>query len=96
MSDQSAVPTAPSDQQIRLGIAREIVAIFLPERLVYMSLSAVTAALVIYVSFQVIHDSSKQVAAAGTLLGSGGIVAFNLARLLTMFDTVIERVFGPK
>ena len=85
----------PNDQQIRLQIAKEIVEMFKPERITYLSLSAMTAALVIYEAAQTIHDKSAMGSTVATLFGAGGVVAFNLARLLRMFNEVIARVFDP-
>jgi hypothetical protein len=82
------------EQQVRLEIAKTIVGIFLPERIVYIALSAITAGLVIFMGAQALGNPPIKQSALAALFGSGGVVAFNLARLLTMFNTVIERVFG--
>ena len=90
-----------SDEEMRLKVATSIVSIFLPERIAYLTLSGLTAVLVIWQSWQILnspdmlHDSSIRTTALATLLGSGGVVAFNLARLLTMFNSVLLKVFGP-
>jgi hypothetical protein len=93
MADVRHTPTE-LDEEKRLEIARKIVRIFLPERVVYISLSAISAALVIYVGAQVLqsHEADKY-KSLGMIFGSGGVVAFNLARLLHMFNTIIDKVF---
>jgi len=88
------VVKTPNDQQARLEIARQIVQMFKPERIIYLSLSAITAAIIVYEAALTIHDKSQIISAGATLFGAGGIVAFNLARLLTMFNVVIAKVFG--
>jgi hypothetical protein len=87
-------PPNELDEEKRLEIARKIVRIFLPERVVYISLSAISAALVIYVGAQVLQSEDPgKYKSLGMIFGSGGVVAFNLARLLHMFNTIIDKVF---
>jgi hypothetical protein len=82
-----------TDQQIRMEIARDIVQLFNPERYTYMVLSAVAALIVIVECGIAIHSQSLMSTTGVTLFGSGGVVTFNLGRLLTMFNKVIEKVF---
>lgn len=77
----------------RVATAKLIVNMFWPERFTYLLLSAGTACLVVFEATQALHDPAKRIATIGSLFGSGGVVAFNLARLLTMFNKVIATVF---
>ena len=82
-----------TDQQVRLQIARDIVKMFNPERITYLVLSGLTALIVVGECAITVHSKSDMVASGATLFGAGGVIAFNLARLLTMFNIVIEKVF---
>jgi hypothetical protein len=89
----NAPPNPQTEQQIRMGIARDIVLLFNPERYTYMILSGLAALIVLVECSIAIKNHSIQTSTGATLFGSGGLVAFNLGRLLTMFNTVIENVF---
>ncbi len=86
-------PRALTNQQVRLEIARDIVQMFNPERITYLVLSGLTALIVIVECAITVHTKSDMAVSGATLFGAGGVIAFNLARLLTMFNTVIEKVF---
>ena len=81
-------------QQDKLDTASKLVKLFWPERFAYLALSVLTAALVIYIGLQVVRDPSASKTSLIPLFGSGGIVAFNIGRLLSMFNKVIKVVFG--
>jgi hypothetical protein len=84
-----------SDQEIRFELAERIVKLFWPERIVYLGLSGITAIIVIFEVVFSLHNQTLNLSTGWTLLGSGGVVTFNLAQLLRMFNTVILKVFGP-
>lgn len=85
-------PTKDSDQ--RFKTAEQLVKLFWPERFAYLGLSVLTAALVVYIGAQVLRDPSAGKTSLIPLFGSGGVVAFNIGRLLSMFNKVIKVVFG--
>jgi hypothetical protein len=80
----------------RAESARAIVKLFSLERYCYLALSLVTAAFILYVGYQAIESpTGDRVATACALCGSGGVVTYNIGRLLNMFNRVIDAVF-PK
>src|SRR5947209_3088014 len=86
-------PPSLTERQIRLQVARDIVHIFAIERITYLVLSGLTALIVIVECAITVQTKSDMMASGATLFGAGGVIAFNLARLLTMFNTVITKVF---
>ena len=94
LTHRSSIPR--SEQQERLETAERIVKLFTMERYMYLALSFLTALIVILETAITVHNHDAMSTLGVTLLGSGGVVAFNLGRLLTMFNTVIDRVFGSK
>jgi hypothetical protein len=86
-------PTKESTKD-RVESARELVKLFRFERYSYLLLSLFTAVFVIYVGWQAYTEPvSDKVVTAVALFGSGGLVAFNISRLLVMFNKVIDAVF---
>jgi hypothetical protein len=86
--------SSPTQSDQRFATAERLVKLFWPERFAYLALSLLTAAVVIYAGVQIISDRSHSETALGLLFGSGGIVAFNIGRLLVMFNRVLKVVFG--
>ena len=87
---------APSKETTRerMESARELVKLFRYERYSYLLLSLVTASFVIYVGWQAIASPiDNKIPTVIALCGSGGIVTFNISRLLVMFNKVIDAVF---
>jgi uncharacterized membrane protein len=83
-----------SYEEKRLKVAREVVDMFFAERVIYLVLSIISAAVVIFTGWQMLQNKpDTRPATLGLLFGTGGVVTFNLARLLTMFNTVIDKVF---
>jgi hypothetical protein len=87
-------PPNELDEERRLEIASKIVRIFLPERVVYISLSTISAVIVIYMGAQLLRsEDSAKYTSLSVMFGSGGVAAYSLARLLHMFNTIIDKVF---
>jgi hypothetical protein len=87
-------PSKESSKE-RMESAREIVNLFRLERYSYLSLSFLTAAFVVYVGYQAYTDPvANKLATATVLCGSGGLVTFNISRLLYMFNKIIDAVFA--
>jgi hypothetical protein len=87
---------APPKESIddRVVAARHIVKLFNPERYCFLILSFLTAAFVFYVAVQAyLSPTGNKTGTFMAFFGSGGIVAFNISRLLTMFNRVIDKVF---
>jgi hypothetical protein len=88
---------APSKESTkeRMESAREVVNLFRLERYSYLALSFITAVFVIYVGCQAYLDpGANKLATASVLCGSGGLVTFNISRLLYMFNKIIDAVFA--
>jgi hypothetical protein len=83
-----------TDEALRLEVALQIVEIFRWERFSYLGLSFLTACIVIFAGYKAFQDAHLSSSELTLLFGSGGIVGFNISRLLTMFTTVIEKVFN--
>jgi hypothetical protein len=78
----------------RTEAAKELVKLFRLERYSYLFLSCITAIFVIYVGIQAyVNPIDNKVATASVLCGSGGIVTYNISRLLVMFNKVLDAVF---
>jgi hypothetical protein len=87
---------APQDETTadRVESAKAIVKLFSLERYSFFAVSLITAAFVVYVGVQaVLYPAGNKLATLGALFGSGGVVTFNIARLLSMFNKVIDAVF---
>jgi hypothetical protein len=78
-------------------IVREAIALapqlFRWERFSYLGLTFLTACVVIFVGFEAITKPGASLSSASLMFGSAGIVTFNIARLLTMFNVILESVF---
>jgi hypothetical protein len=85
---------APEDtgEQQRYATAEQIVRLFRPERIIYLSLSVVSALLVLYLGCETILQPGDKMTASGFLFGSTGLITFNIGRLLKMFDKVFDAV----
>ena len=94
-TDRPALPGDSTREDDRLAVARDIVRMFALERYTYLFFSAVSAVMVLAVAYQTITKPGVTLAELAGLLGSGGIVAFNIGRLLLMFNRVLEVVFMP-
>jgi hypothetical protein len=78
----------------RMESARELVNLFRLERYSYLFLSCLTAAFVIYVGWQAYTSPiDNKIPTVVVLFGSGGVVTFNISKLLVMFNKVIDAVF---
>ena len=85
-------PLVADTPQNRLDVAKQIVELFRWERFTYLAVSLLTALIVILVGLQARKDNAP-ISDLSLLFGSGGIIAFNVSRLLTMFNTVLGAVF---
>jgi hypothetical protein len=85
---------SPTQTDQRFATAERLVKLFWPERFAYLVLSMLTAAVVVYVGIQVIRDPTQSKTSLIPIFGSGGIVAFNIGRLLSMFNRVLKVVFS--
>lgn len=79
----------------RFEVAERIVQLFRWERFSYLGLTFLTACVVIFVGFEAITKPGASLSSASLMFGSAGIVTFNIARLLTMFNVILESVFIP-
>jgi len=77
----------------RLNLAKQIFALFGPERAVHLALNAMTFAVLIYAAFQVIRRGAGT-GDLGLICGSGGLVGLTSSRLLSMYTDIMNRVFG--
>ncbi len=74
-------------------MAKQIVELFRWERFTYLFVSLLTALMVVYVGYQTFMKGGTSRSDLVLLFGSGGIIAINVGRLLTMFNKVLANVF---
>jgi hypothetical protein len=82
--------------QDRLEAVRQLMRLFMAERIAYLIVAIVSVAMLLYCGLQILQKDAAANSSLAGLFGSGGLISIGMGRLLTMWTQAMRLIAGEK
>jgi hypothetical protein len=86
---------AEGDLKQRLDVARQLLELFKPERVVYLAVTILALVILITSAIVMLSKDNSVITTTG-LFGSSGAIAFTTGRVLLMWDRMFTALLGSE
>ena len=82
--------------QDRLEAVRQLMRLFMAERIAYLIVAIVSVAMLLYCALQILQNDAAAVSSLIGMFGSGGLISIGMGRLLTMWTQAMRLIAGER